>query len=704
MAFDLAQLDAIADIDEAMETLEEEYIPELLEAFANSPEGQARLAAQPPEEQYLGDWAGNLVFFGYAYLEVTLPKMKARDVEEIVLGLFPRKVMLPDPEDAEAIVPELIAFWQFLQREFKLRHSKKILAFLEKSGDRVQQAMTNPQNFGIAKSFMSAGMEAGFDMTSQEGISAFQEQYNQQVRAGGPPITPPAMPGMPGMAGMLLSTEGLSEDIPPEFVALLSQQMGIPLPPELKDLPTDPEALVASIAQHLVDTGAVTIDENASEGETQEIRETLLELQASLSILADDEDDDEPIDLPELPQKVVTRLQEQQITEVEPGTLLKDIQILIDVLKEGDLPVSQKLNQWPGKTLVDLNQRLTNPIQVDLKRPQQKSFPNLHGLHMLLRASGIAEITHKGKKAYLTLNPDILASWETLNPTERYFNLLEAWLIRAHEGHLGEEARSFHNGWQTVNAWDNVTRKQTKFKDYGAQQTLNYWPGLYTLALMQLFGWLKITSPKPDPGKGWRIEAIAPLPLGDAMISAVKRAYIGEGFDWPSEENASTPWGQLQPYLGEYFPEWRQNLVAPEPPEHQLGTYIFKVHLKSAWRRLSISSEQTLHKFGALIRRSVDFDSDHLDMFVYRDIAGRQIQLIHPWCDDGMENDTSTVVIGDLPLQPGDSMTYVFDFGDNWQFTVLLEEIQPGKPKRNATKILEAHGEAPEQYPDWDEE
>jgi hypothetical protein len=64
---------------------------------------------------------------------------------------------------------------------------------------------------------------------------------------------------------------------------------------------------------------------------------------------------------------------------------------------------------------------------------------------------------------------------------------------------------------------------------------------------------------------------------------------------------------------------------------------------------------------------------------------------------------TEAVKVGDLPLKPGNTMTFLFDFGDNWEFFITLEEIQPGKPKRNSNKILERKGQAPEQYPDWDE-
>jgi hypothetical protein len=60
--------------------------------------------------------------------------------------------------------------------------------------------------------------------------------------------------------------------------------------------------------------------------------------------------------------------------------------------------------------------------------------------------------------------------------------------------------------------------------------------------------------------------------------------------------------------------------------------------------------------------------------------------------------------IGDGFLWEGATLTYVFDFGDNWKFHLVLERIEPGKPKQKKPILLESHGQAPEQYPRWDDE
>ena len=66
-----------------------------------------------------------------------------------------------------------------------------------------------------------------------------------------------------------------------------------------------------------------------------------------------------------------------------------------------------------------------------------------------------------------------------------------------------------------------------------------------------------------------------------------------------------------------------------------------------------------------------------------------------PWADQ--------IPIGTLPLEPGQTMQLLYDFGDNWQFTVKLERIEPPGARIKAPRILEKHGPAPEQYPRWEE-
>jgi hypothetical protein len=155
------------------------YIDGLMELFVESPEGQALRdeGAEP-------GWAAWMMEYAINYVGVTPPQMSPDDLREVLFELFPQKVSTPASE-AEAIVRELRAFWTFLQREFHLANAAGCLKVLdEKAGRRLKKELSNPANFGIAKSFVMMGLERGFDISSEEGINQWMETYNAELASG----------------------------------------------------------------------------------------------------------------------------------------------------------------------------------------------------------------------------------------------------------------------------------------------------------------------------------------------------------------------------------------------------------------------------------------------------------------------------------------------------------------------------------------
>ncbi len=177
MTFDIHQLENVEYSDSVAEQALQEYQDAVLDQFINSPEGQARLEADPG----LGFWSAQLIDYGYSYIGVTLTQMRVRDVNEIVNGLFPRKITLASPENVENTIPELLAFWRFLKSAYGLTNAEPILQFLEKNEPEFKDAMNDPSNFGMAKSLATMGRAAGFDMTNPDEFNAFVQQYNANL-------------------------------------------------------------------------------------------------------------------------------------------------------------------------------------------------------------------------------------------------------------------------------------------------------------------------------------------------------------------------------------------------------------------------------------------------------------------------------------------------------------------------------------------
>jgi hypothetical protein len=318
---------------------------------------------------------------------------------------------------------------------------------------------------------------------------------------------------------------------------------------------------------------------------------------------------------------------------------------------------------------------------------------------LLLRASGLSHVKHVGKKQILVLDEALLQSWTKLNPTERYFTLLEAWMIWGNEEILGERYDPTGNLFKCLRFWSRIPDKGLTFAKYTDQNDLAYSPGIYNIALLDLFGFVSVKSGKAEAGKGWRITRVQRLPFGDAMLQFLFTIYGKKGFVWAAQGNVNVTFGELETDFNPLFPEWKNNLVLTQS-EFSEGIYVFKVSLGKAWRRIAIPAKLKLDWLSDSILDAFDFDNDHLYEFRYKDRFGRSGQVSHPYCEDS--SSTAQVRVGELPLQPGDRMIFLFDFGDNWEFDVLLEEIQPPSAKIKKPKILEMQGEAPKQY--WDEE
>lgn len=187
MTFDIQQ--KIFDRDGMpIEKKASQYQDELAQLFEQSPEGQALIS-----EGIEPGWASMIIEFGINYLSVTPAQMSPAGLREILFDIFPRKVST-DADEADDVVREFRAFWQFLQREFQLANAAACLKVLDDRAAReLKKKLGDPANFGIAKSFFMMGVERGFDMTSEEGLNTWMETYNAEIKTGAGPRIP--LPG-----------------------------------------------------------------------------------------------------------------------------------------------------------------------------------------------------------------------------------------------------------------------------------------------------------------------------------------------------------------------------------------------------------------------------------------------------------------------------------------------------------------------------
>jgi hypothetical protein len=397
-------------------------------------------------------------------------------------------------------------------------------------------------------------------------------------------------------------------------------------------------------------------------------------------------------------------LKEVVITDSGPGTILRDFDALLDYLGGRGLPVTGAHQVTKG-VLPEINARLTHPLQLDLKRPQQKSYPHIHGLYLLARASGLAGVGGTDRKPFLFIDKGIYPAWESLNPTERYCTLLEIWLLRGKPEIIGERGRRLllipdnFQGW--MNLFGQISEKGLQIAgNRDVEYSLRYIPGWYNLGLLELFGLIIIEHGSPGEGQGWQIKRIDRTAFGDALLALLYAKFFrNDNHILGLEKEGKVRVGVLQPVLQPYFPDWKNNLSIPEWVFRE-GTHIFKVSLGRIWYRIAIPANHTLDSLASIILNSVKFDHDHLYHFSYEDPFGALERINHSYMDEGPW--ASEVMVGDVPLRVGQTMTYLYDFGDNWEFEVTLERVDPDRAVKKPV-LLEMHGKPPEQYPRWDD-
>ena len=388
------------------------------------------------------------------------------------------------------------------------------------------------------------------------------------------------------------------------------------------------------------------------------------------------------------------------IDERAPGAILCDFTTLIDFIGKDGIPLTAT-HLLLLKSLAPLNERLTAPLALTLQRPSLKSYPPLEGLFLLARASGLTYIDETGKKPLLLLDQEVYASWETLNTTERYFTLLETWVLRGRPEILGENGNLFDFSG-SLSTWQPFFAKvpeqgRSILRGTEDERSLRYFPGLRNLALLELLGLAVVHQVPSAAGQGWQIDSIERTPLGDAVLQLLLQ-HLSQLL----EETVLLPppgllaMGELQPTFQPYFPAWQHNLVIPGLG-FQDGVYLLRVALdEQIWRRIAIPATMTLDDLCGAILDAYNFDYDHLYEFIYHSHFGLDERVPNPEYAEGL--DTSEVRVGDVPLPVGGSMIFHYDLLDDWLFTILLESIDPVNAAMTQPVLLEKHGVAPEQY------
>lgn len=404
-------------------------------------------------------------------------------------------------------------------------------------------------------------------------------------------------------------------------------------------------------------------------------------------------------------------LQHQSISAEGPGTILSDVESLIDFIGKAGLVTKSKQGNLSSETLTDLNLRLAAPIETNLKRALLRDYPNIGGVYLLLRVMGL--VRPEGKR--ILIDGSALAVWRGMNPSEQYFALMEAWLYHADEEVLGTANR--RHQWQLGENLNFLAgfkgRDWKSFQEYCHRDFFAGAVSTWNSQLQARFGLIELQvrplEGRTGESRGWIMQKARRTLWGDAVTWVILESLLTDKctehwrLDPPEDEVAG--FGLLGPVFGPFRPELVKAYEL-ELPVMEAGTHFFRVKFADGPSDIScllaVPGEAKLDEVASTVLKAFKFgDTDHLYEFRYRDRFGKTRNCNHYGCDEGPW--AEEIEVGGMGLPVKGVINFLFDFGASWRFELQLERIESASGKKGAIKILESTGRPPEQYPDCGE-
>jgi len=375
-------------------------------------------------------------------------------------------------------------------------------------------------------------------------------------------------------------------------------------------------------------------------------------------------------------------------------TIVENINRVLAHIQENKILATKGKQYFAIKHIKDLNSILVDPIDVFSTRPAQKTYPNINGIYLILRTMGMLTFQVSKKETVMGINEKLLKSWKKLNHTEQYFTLLENWLIHSQPYDTIEGNRNNLPLLEIISFFTYGKNSSTE----RMIERLNFFPEYYNLALAKMFGFIEITTITPNKKVRWNVTDIKLKPLVKQILELIKpkddelMEFI---FNPPSR-------GYSKEIFAPYCQDFKNILEYPKDKEKN-GVFRLKISLGKVYRTIDITSEISFASLASTILELFDFDNDHLYEFKFLDNFGQQVSIIHSDIElDGGLAWANEFYLKKLPLEEQNSFKFIFDFGDWWEFDILIEKIDEGK-SMDDFKLIKSVGEAPKQYPDYDE-
>jgi hypothetical protein len=140
-------------------------------------------------------------------------------------------------------------------------------------------------------------------------------------------------------------------------------------------------------------------------------------------------------------------------------------------------------------------------------------------------------------------------------------------------------------------------------------------------------------------------------------------------------------------------------------------THVMRASLKpKLYRDVEIASTASLAALAEAIVAAFEFDFDHAYGF-YDKLTGRyhdSPEKYELFADiEEADSDADSVqktAVSKAFAKAGKKMLFLFDYGDEWRFTVELVKLGEKMPGTRYPRLVGTSGDAPDQYPDMDDD
>jgi hypothetical protein len=131
--------------------------------------------------------------------------------------------------------------------------------------------------------------------------------------------------------------------------------------------------------------------------------------------------------------------------------------------------------------------------------------------------------------------------------------------------------------------------------------------------------------------------------------------------------------------------------------------YVFRAKLvdhPGVSRTIALAEDQPLEVLHELLRVGFGWDDPHLYSFWLsgRFWDGPETEYAAPFELDESGAKSARTPVGDLGLEEGQQIAYLFDYGDEWRVEIKVSEIRDAG-EEPFPQILRSEGDAPPQYP-----